>query len=166
MSKQWQAVAVRDGYALDEEDRAEVEVMLDNSDFVRIELVYDTAAPNDTDDVGRMPGSYKASDLVGLWEDFEDQIDFDLKFGMAQAMANGLNASAGGELTAVEEYAFKLLADGAESHAEGDLDEDDRFENTDDHDESCSLTIKVAHWVRDNPTVVLAMMRADEKVES
>jgi hypothetical protein len=59
----------------------------------------------------------------------------------------------------IEEYAIALVVDGAESHAEDDLNEDGEIE-PDHHLEACDLAIRIAHAIRDNPAVVLALVKA------
>ena len=57
----------------------------------------------------------------------------------------------------IEEYAIDLLVSGAESHAEDDLNEDEEVADA-DHDEACGLAIDIAHAIRANPDVVLALV--------
>jgi hypothetical protein len=61
-------------------------------------------------------------------------------------------------------YAIELVADGAESHAEDDLDEDDRFaepdggedEGDDPHGDAIGLACDMARMISRNPTAFLA----------
>ncbi|MEV0214398.1 hypothetical protein [Micromonospora sp. NPDC050695] len=57
----------------------------------------------------------------------------------------------------IEEYAVQLVADGAESYAE-----DDTNENEDIADEdlrpAIKLAVKIAHAIRANPQAVLALV--------
>lgn len=58
-------------------------------------------------------------------------------------------------------YAIELVADGAESHAEDDLDEDGRFDDgddgtTDEHGDAIGLACDMARMISRNPTAFLA----------
>lgn len=55
-----------------------------------------------------------------------------------------------------EQYAIKLVADGAEMVAEDDTNEDGEIAE-DDHEAACDLAIDIANAIRDNPEVVLAL---------
>ncbi len=56
----------------------------------------------------------------------------------------------------VEEYAIDLVASGAESVAEDDLNEDGEVAD-EDHQKACNLAIDIAHAIRDNPDVILEL---------
>lgn len=56
----------------------------------------------------------------------------------------------------VEEYAIDLVADGAESHAEDDLNEDGEIAD-DQHQDACDLAFRIAQAIRANPDVVLEL---------
>lgn len=59
----------------------------------------------------------------------------------------------------IEEYAIDLVAVGAESVAEDDLNEDGEIADA-DHQQACDLAIKIAHAIRANPAAVLALVRS------
>jgi hypothetical protein len=59
----------------------------------------------------------------------------------------------------IEEYAIKLAAEGVESIAEND-ENDENLIAVDDHDEACDLAIRIARAIRDHPDAVLALVSA------
>ena len=61
-------------------------------------------------------------------------------------------------LNIIQQYAIKLVVDGAESLAEDDLDEDGEFKNEEDHEAACEMAIKIAHAIKNNPELVLALV--------
>lgn len=56
----------------------------------------------------------------------------------------------------IEEYAIELVADGAISLAEDDMNEEDEIADG-DHQEACRLAEKIARAIRANPADVLAL---------
>ncbi len=56
----------------------------------------------------------------------------------------------------IDEYAIDLIAQGAESLAEDDLNENGDIAE-EDHDAACDLAIRLAHAIKANPAVVLAL---------
>ena len=58
----------------------------------------------------------------------------------------------------VEEYAAKLVADGATSTAEDDLNEDGDIAEA-DHDEACDLALSIAEAIRKDPAGIVAFAR-------
>ena len=58
----------------------------------------------------------------------------------------------------IQRYAIKLVAEGAESTAEDDLDEDGEFDSGEDHCVAQNLAILIAHAIRDNPEIILALV--------
>jgi hypothetical protein len=60
----------------------------------------------------------------------------------------------------IEKYAVKLVAEGAESVAEDDLDEDGEFENEDDWRTASDLGVKMARTIADNPEALLGWYRS------
>lgn len=58
----------------------------------------------------------------------------------------------------VEEYAIDLVASGAESTAEDDLNEGEEIAD-EDHQAACDLAIKIAHYIRQYPHTVLNLVR-------
>lgn len=59
--------------------------------------------------------------------------------------------SADDQLTPVQQYAVKAIADGGESALEDDLDEDGTFADQKDHTEACVLGILLTSVIRNNP---------------
>lgn len=57
----------------------------------------------------------------------------------------------------IEEYAVQLVADGAESYAEDDTNENDDIADG-DHRAAVKLAIRIAHAIRANPQAVLALV--------
>lgn len=57
----------------------------------------------------------------------------------------------------IEEYAIDLAVDAIVSTAEDDMNEDGAIADH-DHDEACSLAIRIAYAIRENPTAVLALV--------
>jgi hypothetical protein len=51
-----------------------------------------------------------------------------------------------------EKYAVDLVASGAESVAEDDIDEEGHFENEDDWRTASDLGVKMARTIKNNPT--------------
>jgi hypothetical protein len=64
-------------------------------------------------------------------------------------------------MKSIQEYAIELVAYGAESFAEDDLNEDGEVAD-DDHGAACDLAIKIAHAIKANPAAVLALVPAPE----
>jgi hypothetical protein len=56
----------------------------------------------------------------------------------------------------VEEYAIELVADGAESTVEDDLNEDGDL-SEEDHKEACYLAMAIVQAIRVNPQVIIAL---------
>lgn len=67
------------------------------------------------------------------------------------------NVHIGGILKTIEEYAVELVADGAESFAEDDLNEDGEIAN-DQHEQACDLAIEIAHAIKAQPEKVLELV--------
>lgn len=63
-------------------------------------------------------------------------------------------------LTPIEQYAIGLVADGAESHAEDDLDEDGKLSEG-DHTAATDLALNLAKIIRDHPEIVLRELGVD-----
>lgn len=59
-------------------------------------------------------------------------------------------------MTDIEAYAVNLVAAGAESVAEDDMDEDGEFGNEDDWRTAADLGVKMARAIKDNPEAFLA----------
>lgn len=57
----------------------------------------------------------------------------------------------------IEEYAIQLVADGAESFAEDDLNENEDIANG-DHQAACDLALKIVRAIKANPQAVLALV--------
>ena len=57
----------------------------------------------------------------------------------------------------VEEYAIELVADGAESTAEDDLNEDGEIAD-EDHEAACDLALRICAAIRKHPAEVLALV--------
>lgn len=57
----------------------------------------------------------------------------------------------------IEEYAVELVADGAESFAEDDMNENEDIAD-DDHQAACGLALKIARAIKANPQAVLALV--------
>lgn len=57
----------------------------------------------------------------------------------------------------IEKYAVELVADGAESTAEDDLNEDGKLSDI-HHEEACGLAVDIATAIRNNPAAVLALV--------
>lgn len=57
----------------------------------------------------------------------------------------------------IEEYAIELVASGAESTAEDDMNEDGAIAEA-NHEEACDLAIRIAHAIRAKPHMVLALV--------
>jgi hypothetical protein len=62
--------------------------------------------------------------------------------------------------TSVEDYAIELLADGAESTIEDDLNEDGNL-SEEEHDEACHLAMAIVQAIRANPQVIIALARGE-----
>lgn len=60
----------------------------------------------------------------------------------------------------IETYAVKLVAEGAESSAEDDLDEDGVFDDEDDWREAGDLGVKMARAIGDNAEAFLGWYRS------
>jgi hypothetical protein len=58
----------------------------------------------------------------------------------------------------IEEYAVALVAEGAESYAEDDTDENGELASTDDLRAAIRLACDIAHAIRDNPAAALALV--------
>lgn len=56
----------------------------------------------------------------------------------------------------IEEYAIELVADGAESLAEDDMNEDGDIAE-EDHDAAMDLALRIARGIRANPAAALAL---------
>ena len=61
----------------------------------------------------------------------------------------------------IEQYAIGLVADGAESTAEDDLNEDGEI-NDSDHQAACRLATQIAYGIRKHPAVALAAAHLGE----
>jgi hypothetical protein len=61
----------------------------------------------------------------------------------------------------IEEYAIELVANGAESYAEDDMNEDDEIAQ-EDLRPAIKLAVKIAWAIRANPDAVLALVDRDE----
>jgi len=61
------------------------------------------------------------------------------------------------EAMTVEQYAIKLVCDGAESTAEDDLNEDGAIADA-DHGAACDLALEIARAIRDDPRAVLNLV--------
>lgn len=59
------------------------------------------------------------------------------------------------DLTEAERYAIQMVADGAESHAEDDLNEDGALSDA-EHDEAMTLGCSMARVIADNPEAFMA----------
>jgi hypothetical protein len=57
----------------------------------------------------------------------------------------------------IEEYAINLVAEGAESVAEDDLNENEDIAD-EDHGAAIHLAIRIAHAIKANPGAVLALL--------
>jgi len=57
----------------------------------------------------------------------------------------------------IEQYAIDLVASGAESTAEDDLNESEEIAD-EDHQAACDLAIKIAHFIRKYPHTVLNLL--------
>lgn len=62
-------------------------------------------------------------------------------------------------MKSIQEYAIDLVADGAESTIEDDLNELGDIAE-DDHQAACDLAMDVVRAIRDNPSVVLALVES------
>jgi hypothetical protein len=73
-------------------------------------------------------------------------------------------------MTKIEDYALNLVANGAESHTEDDIDEDGEFgvddingeptaESEADHKAAVDLAMAIIRAIRDNPQTLLGMVR-------
>lgn len=60
-------------------------------------------------------------------------------------------------MKSIEEYAIDLVASGAESHAEDDMNEDGEIAN-DDHQAAVDLAVEIAQAIRANPESVLTLI--------
>lgn len=65
------------------------------------------------------------------------------------------------EIAAVEEYAMKLVTEGAESTAEDDMNEDGDIAE-ESHEEAVNLAIDMAHAIYGNPKGFLAWFKATQ----
>jgi hypothetical protein len=63
----------------------------------------------------------------------------------------------------IEQYAAELVADGAESHAEDDLNEDGEV-NEPDHLAACALALDIVRAIRARPDELIAWARGEHKV--
>ncbi len=64
-------------------------------------------------------------------------------------------------LTGVEQYAVRMVTEGAESRAEDDLDEDGVFPAEADHTAACDMAVNLAKIIRDRPEVLLRELGVD-----
>jgi hypothetical protein len=62
----------------------------------------------------------------------------------------------------IEEYVIDLVADGAESKIEDDLNEDGEIAD-DDHEAACDLAMAIVRAIRDNPDALVALTVASEE---
>lgn len=62
-------------------------------------------------------------------------------------------------MTEIEKYAIKLVAEGAESTAEDDMDEDGVFASEDEWRGAGDLGVKMARAINNNPEAFLAWYR-------
>lgn len=60
----------------------------------------------------------------------------------------------------VDDYALKMLYEGAESYAEDDMDESGELDGEDDLADAIRLTIDMAHAIRDNPVAFRTWFRS------
>lgn len=58
----------------------------------------------------------------------------------------------------IDEYAIDLAAEGIQSHAEDDLNEDGEIAD-DEHEAAVALALGIARAIRANPDAVLALAR-------
>lgn len=65
----------------------------------------------------------------------------------------------------IEEYAIDMVAAGAESVIEDDLNEDDEIAEA-DHEAACELGHAIVRAIRANPDAILALARLTEDEDS
>lgn len=63
----------------------------------------------------------------------------------------------------IEEYAVKLVADGAESFAEDDLNEDGDIADA-DHPAAVDLALRISRAIRNDPAGIMAFTNAQDEV--
>lgn len=65
------------------------------------------------------------------------------------------------DLTPVERYAIDMIADGAESVIDDDLNEPGMLSDR-EHEAACDLALRIVRGIRDNPAAVLALAHVDQ----
>lgn len=95
---------------------------------------------------------------VDNWEGY-GELDWDaISAGVDAAKAKLLDEEQATELTLVQRYAIDLIADGAESCAEDDIDEEGAFPlHSLDHTVACDLALAMVRGIKANPRAVLAL---------
>jgi hypothetical protein len=64
------------------------------------------------------------------------------------------------KLSSTEQYAFRLVVDGATSTIEDDLDEDGFFASEDEFYESINTAFAIVDWLRDNKFSLMTYVQA------